>query len=363
MVTLQDIADRVGVTRTVVSHVLGNRLGKIRVSEVRRKEIIKVAKELGYVGNRSARTLATRRNRSLGLVVNYRRFEKLTTGGYATIFNILEGMRAVGSRRGYQSVHAIADLRRDAIFEMPDFIRERSVDAIAVYGYMHQSIAKQFLETGLPCLHIGRNVEEDSGIHNVSTHMDKAICRAVDHAVAAGVGSTHLYLPNGPGPKRIADVFLKHVARSHPNVRATAAFGQESIISYEEGRLHGEHLGKQRKPPELLFTSIDKALPLLVSLKKCGFHCPEDFQIVVFSSEGAHEARLGETGLLLSQIVIPYCALGELVAQQFIDLLEGQSTGLQDVRIDCLFELGETAPALSPLDSPEIQTNLFTLND
>lgn len=353
MVTLQDIADRVGVTRTVVSYVLADRLGKIRVSEARREEILRVAAELGYVANRSARALVTRRSRTLGLIVNYRRFEKLTTVAYATMFNVLEGMRSVGSQAGYQCVHAVADLRSETIFETPDFIRERSVDAVAVYGYMHQSVSKQILATGLPCLHIGTNIESGSGICNVSADMDGAACRALDHAVAAGVGSAHLYLPNGPGPQKIADVFLKYAAKNHPRLKATAKLGRESVIHYEEALRHGERLGKQ--PPSLVFASITDVLPLLIGLKSYGLCCPDDVELLAFASEGFHQERLGDTGLLVSQIILPYSTVGEVVARQLIELLEGGQTKLRDARIDCLFEPGETAPSLFSPCSPSTQ--------
>lgn len=356
MVTLQDIADRVGVTRTVASYVLANRLGKIRVSEAKRLAILRVAKELGYVPNRSARALITRKNRAIGLILNHRRFEEPTVGEFAVTFNILEGMRTVGDQSDYQCLHAGADLQSSATFEMPRFLEERSVDAVALYGYVHSDIAKRILKTGLPCLHIGTNLGGDLGISNIFAEMDRAACRAVDEAVAAGIRSVHLYLPSGPGPEKIAQTFLQHAKTRHPRVKTTARLGKGSSLTYEDAARHGTELAERMRPPELIFTSIADHLPLYVGLKAGGLRCPDDVQLLAFAPQGHHQVRLGESGLSVAQIVLPYTTLGEVVSRQLIELLEQKRSTLEDASVDCLFHPGETAPAFRK--TMELQTHL-----
>lgn len=66
-VTLKEIASEVGLSVTSVSLVLNNRPCKI--SEESRRRIREVAKRKRYIPNQIARSLVTRRSRTLGLVV------------------------------------------------------------------------------------------------------------------------------------------------------------------------------------------------------------------------------------------------------------------------------------------------------
>lgn len=67
MVTLKEIADLTNVSVSTVSKVLN---GKGKVSEKKRKEILKVAKEIGYTPNFHARTMVKRTKiTTIGLIV------------------------------------------------------------------------------------------------------------------------------------------------------------------------------------------------------------------------------------------------------------------------------------------------------
>jgi DNA-binding LacI/PurR family transcriptional regulator len=67
-VTSRDVAEHAGVSRTTVSFVLNDVPG-VNISEETRKRVLQAAEELGYVPDASARSLASRRTRTLGLVL------------------------------------------------------------------------------------------------------------------------------------------------------------------------------------------------------------------------------------------------------------------------------------------------------
>lgn len=66
MVKLKDVARKAGVSEATASLVLNNRPG---VNKETRKRVLHAAEELGYTPNAIARNLATRRSRTIGLVV------------------------------------------------------------------------------------------------------------------------------------------------------------------------------------------------------------------------------------------------------------------------------------------------------
>jgi DNA-binding LacI/PurR family transcriptional regulator len=64
--TLEEVAELAGVSRATVSRVIN---GKPRVSRETRVAVERAATRLGYVPNRAARSLVTRRSDSIGLVI------------------------------------------------------------------------------------------------------------------------------------------------------------------------------------------------------------------------------------------------------------------------------------------------------
>ncbi len=68
-VTMQDVAERLGVSTATVSRAFAARPG-VRVSPVTRKRVLKAASELGYFPNLMARAIARRKTGVFGLLGN-----------------------------------------------------------------------------------------------------------------------------------------------------------------------------------------------------------------------------------------------------------------------------------------------------
>lgn len=68
MAGIEDVAKLAGVSTATVSRALS---GKNHVSDKARLKVEKAAAELGYVASSSAYTLATGRNRNIGVVMPY----------------------------------------------------------------------------------------------------------------------------------------------------------------------------------------------------------------------------------------------------------------------------------------------------
>jgi LacI family transcriptional regulator len=69
IVTLKDIADRVGVHPSTVSRVLRNKEAEIQTSSKKREQIIQLAKELNYQPNQIARSFRLRTSQTIGYIV------------------------------------------------------------------------------------------------------------------------------------------------------------------------------------------------------------------------------------------------------------------------------------------------------
>ncbi len=69
IVTLKDIADRVGVHPSTVSRVLREKDAEIQTSNKKRKQIIQLAKELNYQPNQMARSFRLKKSQTIGYII------------------------------------------------------------------------------------------------------------------------------------------------------------------------------------------------------------------------------------------------------------------------------------------------------
>lgn len=136
--TIYDVAREANVSKSLVSLVLQ---GDERVSDQRRKAVLKAIDKLGYRPSRAAKLLAGNSSKSIGVVID----------SYSNLWfvGILEGIRKVFDAAGYQIT--VSDLHRvgagiedpvDAfqalhvdgivIATEPDFLRDRVYDFPAV---------------------------------------------------------------------------------------------------------------------------------------------------------------------------------------------------------------------------------------
>ncbi|WP_312847660.1 LacI family DNA-binding transcriptional regulator [Streptomyces sp. WAC08241] len=123
MATMQDVADRAGVTKQTVSNVLSGRVAVRPATEARVREAIA---ELGYVPNLVARSLATGSTRTVGLFV-----PTVSTAFYA---ELAEEAEDVLDERGYRLL--LCTTRRDGERARRHLagLTSRSVDALLIAG-------------------------------------------------------------------------------------------------------------------------------------------------------------------------------------------------------------------------------------
>lgn len=94
-VTMQDVADRAGVSKTAVSLAINN---SSRLSEATLRHILATAEELGYSVNTAARMLRTQKTNSLGLLLP-QQLDKVLENPYYTQF--MQGIGRTCNQEGY----------------------------------------------------------------------------------------------------------------------------------------------------------------------------------------------------------------------------------------------------------------------
>jgi len=117
--TIRTVAARAGVSKSLVSLVLQN---SPRVSDVKRRAVLKAVAELGYSPDPAARSLAERRTRTIGVVI-----DDLSNPWYV---ELLDGLRPVLHEHGLRPLLADGRTEPDAVQAMSDL----RVDGIVLVG-------------------------------------------------------------------------------------------------------------------------------------------------------------------------------------------------------------------------------------
>ncbi|MCA8982240.1 MAG: LacI family DNA-binding transcriptional regulator [Planctomycetaceae bacterium] len=122
-VRLVDIAEKAGVSRAAVGHILNNSgMNNVRVSEETRERVLKIARELDYRPNRAAQQLRGMPTRMLGVI--------LDTVNIAVFSARLAAIEAEAHTRGYRLV--IGQVHHDPteIQAYLDDFSDRGMDAV-----------------------------------------------------------------------------------------------------------------------------------------------------------------------------------------------------------------------------------------
>lgn len=170
-VTIRDVAERAGVSKSLVSLVLRD---APHVSDARREAVLAAVAELGYRPNAHARGLSRTKTQTVGLVVNDLR--------NPWFVELLEGVTATLSAAGYSTL--LADSRTDQRIGRSslDGLIQHGVDGIVVIGTTSEAetvariaahvpvVLAGTLDPDLPSVDIVTN-DDEAGAHLVTRHL------------------------------------------------------------------------------------------------------------------------------------------------------------------------------------------------
>src|SRR4051812_39131907 len=162
--TIRTVAARAGVSKSLVSLVLQN---SPRVSEQRRAAVLAAMAELGYRRDPVARSLAERRTRTVGVVL-----DDLTNPWY---IDLLSGLRPVLHELGLRPLLADGRTEPDAV----DALAELRVDGIVLVGTPSETSVEQVaaLDGAVPVVLAGAREPRLSAVDLVAND-DEAGARA-----------------------------------------------------------------------------------------------------------------------------------------------------------------------------------------
>ena len=274
--TLEEVAELAGVSRATVSRVIN---GKPRVSRGTRVAVERAAARLGYVPNRAARSLVTRRNDSIGLVIpeptaqffNDPFFPRLVKG-------VTEGLAEPGVQLVLFMPQSSGDEAR-----LADYLSGGHVDGVLIVS-LHglDGLPLGLKRHGIPVVLCGRPMVA-ADLSYVDADNEHGAMQAVAHLVDQG----RKVIATVAGPQDMG----AGVDRLEGYRQALRAAGREvsseleevADFTFEGGQVAMQTLLERRPEVDAVFvTSELMALGAMSVLRTRGRRVPEDVAVVGF---------------------------------------------------------------------------------
>ncbi|MFE7504176.1 LacI family DNA-binding transcriptional regulator [Promicromonospora sp. NPDC057488] len=311
--TLDEVAQRAGVSRSVASRAMNNARN---VSPAKREAVARAASELGYVPNATARALATSTGGSVVFAVSD---DDPALFGDPFFSQVLVGVAGALDRSELDLTLMLASSERGQA-RIDRLLRSRRSDGLMLMALRGDDPLNRLVaETDLPVVVGGRPLRGEA-----RWYVD------VDNRGGARLATEHLL---GSGRRRIATItgpmdLQASVARYDGFVDAMAVAGQGSDLvehadfSFDGGARAMERLLAVNPDIDGVFAASDNmAAGAVRTLKAQGRRVPDDVAVVGF--DDLEIARHTEPAL--TTVSQPIRGLGQEMATMLVRLIAGES--------------------------------------
>ena len=274
MVTLKDIAEKAGVSSMTVSRVMNGKTGA--VSQETSERIKKIAQEMGYVPNSSARALASRSSRLItALLQEYDEDRNPLEDSYTSCF--LGELALQIKKEGYDlMLHYVKDYS-----EITYSLKSWNVAGAVFIGMFDESIRKLQENNHIPLIFTD-SYSSVRSITNVGIDDYRGGELAAEYFLENGHRNVAFY-----GPEALDNGVVMHRLRGFVSVlrKAGISLAQENFINLGVQDLGGElvRLCSGDNPVTGIFTTADNcAYQIYSEAYRKGLSIPKDLSVIGF---------------------------------------------------------------------------------
>ena len=336
-VTMQQVAERAGVSRTTVSFVLNN-TPNVNISPETRERILHAASELNYARDFAATSLATGLSHTIALVMR-QDLEELSIDAF--LGGLINGVSRAINTDGYHLLFYA--MRLDAPEgAYGELIRSQRVDGLLLSGpVVNDPELLELHESGVPIVVHGTPVIN----HFFSVDVDNVASAraATEHLILLGHRRIAL-ITNGPltytaSRDRFSGYCQALEAANIPLDDSLVAIGAFTDDSGYNSTL--QLLSLSPRPTALFVASDVVALGAMRALKQHGLCIPDDLSIIGF--DDIPLVKYLDPGL--TTIRLPAIDLGFFAGQMLMKLIKGEPIQKKQIQLTSrLIIRNSTAP-------------------
>ncbi|WP_315070402.1 LacI family DNA-binding transcriptional regulator [uncultured Clostridium sp.] len=313
-VTMKDIAEIVGVSKTTVSMVINKKDDNI--SEETKKKIYSAIEETGYIPNNIARGLNTKKSGSIAIII-----PDISNPFFSELARAIED---VANKLGYNVILCNSDNNSNKEKKYVELLISKLIDGIILIpGEDSKDSANLLKLNGIPFVFVDRYIdgfEDYPGIY-------------FENKEGVKCGIEYLYSRNKrniafvSGPKKIN--VNKERIDGYKEIMAKYGIYNESLIFESRFSLEGgievtEYIMDKCKFVDAIFYSNDiMAIGGMKTLKRRGCKVPEEIAIMGF--DGITFSQMIEPEL--TTIQQPIYDMGQQACTLIIDIINGEIIG------------------------------------
>ncbi len=332
-VTIEDVAEVAGVSTATVSRVIN---AHPDVSPATRAEVMRHARELGYVSNRGASAEPSAKDvRLIALAVPELHGDNVTEVVTGAAESLREHgaclvLSSLGSKLGTSQSLAERLLKgttSGALLLMPE---EDTRDLV------------ELGETGYPFVMVEPAMPVDVGIPAVTVTNWGGAKMATEYLI--GLGHTHIGIITGPSGWRVSADRLAgyQAALLTAGLPILPRLVQEADFTVDGGRYAAERLLSLPHAPTAIFATDDAvAVGVLQASRGKGLHPPRDLSVIGFGD--TRMAAITTPGL--SSVQLPLQGLGRVGADMLWRLLQGQELDAPRIELSTSLVIRESTSA------------------
>ncbi|WP_435168856.1 LacI family DNA-binding transcriptional regulator [Paenibacillus glycanilyticus] len=317
MVTIKDIAKSAGVSVTTVSRALN---GYDDVNEGTRLKIKSIAEKLGYSPNMAARSLISKKTKTLGLLLsNVTRDSSKDNIAY----EVLCGINDRSGELDYDLVLFSTTPQKQVMKSYKTLCQERGVDGVIIMGIrLDDPYLKEVVSSDIPCVLIDIKLE-GLNVGYVTSDNTSGAFAAVNHLLE--LGHRHIAFINGHAQADVSllrqEGYLQALAHHGISFDSSLVFNGE--FSEQGGREAAKRVIADKPEVTAIFCASDlMAIGALQGVRDMGQRVPENISLIGFDNINITEyCRPALTTVHQYKYELGYHA-----AQLLIDMLEGKET-------------------------------------
>lgn len=324
--TLQDVADRVGVTKMTVSRYLKD---PAQVSAAAGEKIALALDELGYIRNRAPDILSNAKSHAIGVLL-----PSLTNQVFA---EVLRGIEQVTEAAGYQTMLAHYGYSAKVEEERIASLLSYNVDGLILSESYHTARTLKMIQTaGVPVVEImdvcSSCIEQAVGIDNI------AAARAMVEAMIAR-GYRHIVYLGARQDVRTLQRQQGYAAAMQLHGLMPRSLLTERASSYSLGAdLLAEALDKYPELDGIFCTNDDLAVGAIFECQRRGIAVPGRIGVAGFHGHDIGQAIVPR----LASVITPRKAMGQVAAERLLARLRGEPIGDRTLDLGFELKLGES---------------------